>query len=153
VLTNKLEWFIFINIRRYKMVNEKAKARVFEIGNKIAAETGDRPGAFREAWAMVKGSGLDVRVAGVSFGRRPVALERLTRYPRQAIKAVAVAEPGNTYDPHAVAVLVGVNGGRGLYKIGYVPAPMTAAVHAMRTLPTVEVTGDTVRGIRLHFAV
>jgi hypothetical protein len=101
----------------------------------------------------VKGSGLDVRVAGVSFGRRPVALERLTRYPRQAIKAVAVAEPGNTYDPHAVAVMVGINGGKGLYKIGYVPASMTAAVHALRTLPTVEVTGETVRGLRLHFAV
>ncbi|GHT73056.1 hypothetical protein FACS1894124_0830 [Spirochaetia bacterium] len=131
-------------------VTKEMRARVFAVGNKIAAESGTRTGAFKAAWQLVR-DGLEVKVAGTSFGRRPVALARLSRYHQDAIRAVAVAEPGNTYDPHAVAILVGVNGGKGLYKIGYCPASIAPVVAALHTLPSAAVVGDTVRGLRLRF--
>jgi hypothetical protein len=114
------------------------------------AKTLGRKDAFIEAWAIVK-NGLEIRAAGTSFGRRPEALNRLARYAPSRIKAVAVAEPSNPADPNAVAIMVGVNGGRGLYKIGYVPRTAAPVVAALRTLPAVQVTGDTVKGLRLRF--
>ena len=131
-------------------VTKEIRARIFAVGNKIAAESGTRTGAFKAAWQLVRG-GFEVQVAGTSFGNRPLALARLSRYPQTAIRAVAVAEPGNTYDPHAVAIMVGVNGGKGLYKIGYAPASIAPVVAALHTLPQAAVVGDTVRGLRLRF--
>jgi hypothetical protein len=114
---------------------------------------GDRKAAFVQAWIIVKAGGLTLPVRGVSFGSRQEAIRRLSRYNPADVRAVLVPEPTNIYDPHAVAVMVEINGGRGLYKIGYIPAAMTAAVSVLHTLPAVQVTGDTVHGLRLHFAV
>jgi hypothetical protein len=47
------------------------------------------------------------------------------------VRAVLVPEPENPADPAAVAVMAGVQGGRGLYRLGYVPrsmAPVAAAL-------------------------
>ena len=125
------------------------------LGNKLAPRMGgDRKAAFAEAWIIVKAGGLTLPVRGVSFGNRPVALSRLAKYDSRAIKAVAVPEPANTYDPHAVAVMVGINGGRGLYKIGYVPAAMTAAVSVLaRQLPHLGVVEGATRGARISLGI
>jgi hypothetical protein len=136
------------------MTNSELKSNVMTLGNKLAPRMGgDRKAAFVEAWAMVKKGVVELNAADTSFGRRPEALRRLTHYDPSAIRAIAVPEPENKADPRAIAVLVGVNGGRGLFKIGYVPASMTAAVSVLQGLPAVQVVGDTVKGLRLRFAV
>ncbi|MDR1250618.1 MAG: hypothetical protein LBK62_00470, partial [Treponema sp.] len=96
------------------------KSAVCRIANRISRDV-SRHDAFVQAWAIVKAGGLELAVRGVSFGNRQEALKRLTRYAPEQVRAVLVPEPGNQADPGAVAVMVGVNGGRGLYRIGYVP--------------------------------
>jgi len=53
-------------------------------------------------------------------------------------------EPENKADPAAVAVMVGINGGRGLYRLGYVPRNMTAVISIInRQLPALRVVSGT----------
>jgi hypothetical protein len=57
----------------------------------------------------------------VSFGNRQEALKRLAGYAPEQVRAVLVPEPSNPADPRAVAVMAGVQNGKGLYRLGYVP--------------------------------
>jgi hypothetical protein len=75
---------------------------------------GDRRAAFVQAWSIVKAGGLEVAVRGVSFGSRQEALRRLA-----------------AYNPAAMAVMVGVQGGKGLYRLGYVPRTLTPVAAAL----------------------
>jgi hypothetical protein len=115
------------------------------LGNKLAPRMGgDRKAAFVQAWAIVKAGTVELAVRGVSFGNRQEALKRLAGYAPEQVRAVLVPEPSNRVDPAAVAVMVGVNGGRGLYRIGYVPrtlAPVVAALGGQ--LPALRVVSGT----------
>jgi hypothetical protein len=105
---------------------------------------GDRKAAFVQAWIIVKAGGLELAVRGVSFGNRQEALRRLAAYNPAQVRAVLVPEPENPADPAAVAVMVGVNGGKGLYRLGYVPrslAPVAAALDGQ--LPALRVVAGT----------
>jgi hypothetical protein len=143
------------------MTNSELKSKVVTLGNKLAPRLGDRRAAFVEAWAIVKAGGLELAVKGVSFGNRQEALKRLAAYAPEQVKAVLVPEPANPADPAAVAVMVGVNGGKGLYRLGYVPrnlAPVVAALGGQ--LPALRVvsgtwgwSGKTTFGARLALAV
>jgi hypothetical protein len=121
------------------------------LGNKLAPRTGDRRAAFVQAWIIVKAGGLELAIRGVSFGNRQEALKRLARYNPAAVRAVLVPEPENPADPAAVAVMVGVNGGKGLYRLGYVPrnmAPVAAVLGGQ--LPRLRlVEGEYNRGARV----
>ncbi|GHT44319.1 hypothetical protein AGMMS49921_13870 [Endomicrobiia bacterium] len=87
---------------------------------------------------------------GVSFGSRQEALRRLARYNPADVRAVLVPEPENPVDPAAVAVMVGVQGGRGLYRLGYVPRTMAPVVAVLgRQLPRFAVVEGTSRGARI----
>jgi hypothetical protein len=112
------------------MKANEMKKRVFEVGNRLSADM-SRTAAFGKAWALVKAQAVTVSVRGVTFGSRQIALRRLARYPAQQVRAFLMPEPENTYDPDAIAVMVGVNGGRGYYKLGYVPASEAKAVNAL----------------------
>ena len=114
---------------------------------------GDRRAAFVQAWAIVKAGGLELAVRGVSFGNRQKALKRLAAYNPTQVRAFIVPEPENPADPAALKVMAGVQGGRGLYCMGYIPREAVPVVAALRTLPAVRVVGDTVKGLRLRFAV
>jgi hypothetical protein len=113
------------------MTNKELKSKVMTLGNRLAPRMGgDRRAAFVKAWAVVKAGDLELAVRGVSFGSRQEALRRLAAYDPAQVKAVLAPEPENPADPAAVAVLVGVQGGKGLYRLGYVPrtlAPVVAA--------------------------
>jgi hypothetical protein len=132
------------------------------LGNKLAARM-DRHDAFVQAWAIVKAGGLELAVRGVSFGTRQEALKRLAAYNPSLVRAVLVPEPENPADPAAVAVMVGVQGGKGLYRLGYVPrtaAPVVAVLGGASGLPALRVvsgtwgyTGKTTFGARLALAV
>jgi hypothetical protein len=113
------------------MTNSELKAKVMTLGNKLAPRMGDRRAAFVQAWIIVKAGGLEVAVRGVSFGNRQEALRRLAAYNPAQVRAVLVPESENPADPAAVAVMVGVQGGKGLYRLGYVPrnlAPVAAVL-------------------------
>ena len=114
------------------MNNKELKSKVVTLGNKLAPRMGgDRKAAFVRAWAIVRAGGLELAVKGVSFGNRQEALKRLAAYAPDQVKAVLVPEPTNPADPAAVAVLVGIQGGKGLFRLGYVPADLTAVVSAL----------------------
>jgi hypothetical protein len=116
---------------------------VMTLGNKLASRMGgDRRVAFVQAWAIVKAGGLEVVVRGVSFGNRQDALKRLAGNAPEQVRAVP--EPENLADPAAVAVMVGVNGGKALYRLGYVPrsmAPVAAVLGGQ--LPALRVVSGT----------
>jgi hypothetical protein len=114
-----------------KMTRE-LKSKVMSLGNRLASKmNGDRTAAFIRAWAIVKQGGLEIAVKGTSFGNRQEALKRLAAYAPNQIRAVLVPEPTNPVDPAAVAVMVGVQNGKGLYHLGYVPTNLTAVVSAL----------------------
>jgi hypothetical protein len=91
----------------------------------------------------------------VSFGSRQEALRRLAAYAPEQVRAVLVPEPANPRDPGAVAVMVGVQNGSGLYRLGYVPRNLAPVVSALRRqLPRFRlVEGEYGRGARLILAV
>jgi hypothetical protein len=128
------------------MTSKELKSKVVTIGNKLAPRMGDRRAAFVQAWIIVKAGGLELAVRGVSFGNRQEALRRLAAYNPAQVRAVLVPEPANPVDPGAVAVMVGVNGGKGLYRLGYVPrtlAPVVAALGGASGLPAFRVISGT----------
>jgi hypothetical protein len=144
-----------------KMTSE-LKSKIVTLGNKLAPRMGgDRKAAFIQAWAIVKVGGLEIAVKGVSFGNRQEALKRLAVYSPGQIKTVFVPEPTNPADPKAVAVMVGVQNGRGLYRLGYVPREMIATVSAIGgQFPALRVvsgawgwTGKVTFGARIALAV
>jgi hypothetical protein len=138
------------------MTNSELKNKVMTLGNKLAPRMGgNRRAAFVQAWVIVKAGGLEVAVKGVSFGNRQEALRRLAAYNPAQVRAVLVPEPANPRDPAAVAVMVGVNGGRGLYRMGYVPRNLAPVVAALRVqLPRFHlVEGEHSRGARLALAI
>jgi hypothetical protein len=127
------------------MTNSELKSKVMTLGNKLAPRMGgDRKAALVEAWAVVKARTVELAVRGVSFGNRQEALRRLAAYNPAQVRAVLVPEPANRADPAAVAVMVGVNGGPGLYRLGYVPRNMAPVVAALGgQLPALRVVSGT----------
>jgi len=59
----------------------------------------------------------------------------LASYDPAQVKAFLVPEADNPIDQNAVAVMVGVENGKGLYRLGYVPKEMTGMVQAMGGRP------------------
>jgi hypothetical protein len=127
------------------MTNSELKSKVMTLGNKLAPRMGgDRRAALVQAWIIVKAGGLELAVRGTSFGTRQEALKRLAAYAPDQVRAVLVPEPTNPVDPAAVAVLVGVQGGKGLYRLGYVPRNMAPVVAALGgQLPALRVVSGT----------
>ena len=127
------------------MANRELKSKVMSLGNKLAAKMdGDRTAAFIQAWAICKAGGLELAVKGVTFGNRQEALKRLAAYNPAEIRAVLVPEPTNPADPAALAVMVGVNNGRGLFRLGYVPRNLCPVVSAIGgQLPALRIVSGT----------
>jgi hypothetical protein len=136
------------------MTSSELKSKVMALGNKLAPRMGDRRAAFREAWAIVKAGTVELAVRGVSFGTRQEALRRLATYSPAQVRAVLVPEPSNPADSGAVAVMVGVQGGRGLYRLGYVPRTLAPVAAVLRgRLPTLRLLDGDIRGARVSLAV
>jgi hypothetical protein len=70
------------------------------------------------------------------------------------VRAVLVPEPENQADPAAVAVMVGVQGGRGLYRLGYIPREQAGIAAALQgKLPALRLLDGDIRGARVRLAV
>lgn len=111
-----------------------------------------RSEAFKLAWQIAKNGGYETKVAGVSFYNRPEALRRLTAYDPKDIHAYLVPE-NNEHDSNAIAVYVMVNGGKGTYRLGYVPKDETAIVRAfLGKEPELKITGGDIYGAKVRIA-
>jgi hypothetical protein len=136
------------------MTSKELKSKVMTLCNRLTAEIGDRSAAFVQAWAIVKAGAVEMAVRGVSYGTRQEALRRLARYNPADVRAFLVPEPENPADPAAIAVMVMVNGGRGVYRLGYIPRQETAIAKAMRgRLPAIRVITGDINGARLRLAI
>jgi len=144
------------------MKNSEMKSKVVTLANRLTSRMdGNKSAAFVKAWAIVKAGKIELAVKGTSFGNRQEALKRLAAYKPDQVRAFLMPEPENPADSAAVAVMVGVQNGRGLYRLGYVPRNMAAVVTAMGVkLPALRVvsgswgfTGRTTYGARLALAV
>ena len=135
------------------MTNREMKSKVMTLGNRLTAETGDRPAAFIRAWAIVKAGAVEMAVRGVSFGTRQEALRRLAGYNPADVRAFIMPEPENKADPAALAVMVMVQGGRGVYRLGYIPREMTGIARALKTRPALRVITGDINGARLRLAI
>jgi len=143
-------------------MTSKTRSKVMSLGNRLTPKMdGDKSAAFTKAWAIVKAGGLELKVNGVTFGNRQEALKRLAAYCPEQIRAVLVPEPTNPKDSTAIAVRVGVQNGKGLFTVGYVPKEMTAVINAIgANLPAFRVVsgtwgvyGKTTYGARVALAV
>lgn len=98
------------------------KSNICKAANELVKKGFTKSEAFRKAWTLAKS--VISKVAGVSFGKRPAALERLTHYRPEQISVQLVRESGNQYDNSAIAVMAAVEG-KGSYCVGYVPAELS----------------------------
>jgi hypothetical protein len=101
------------------------KSTICRTANALTEEGHSRSDAFKLAWSLAKG--LVTKVSGVSFGKRPAALERLTHYQPEQVQVSLVREEGNPYDAGAVQVMATV-AGRGRYCVGYIPRTIAGTV-------------------------
>ena len=144
-------WKHLMEIRQArKKATQELKSRVMSLGNRLAKGQ-DRSAAFLTAWAIVKAGGLTLPVKGTSFGNRQEALKRLATYSPEQIKTLLVPEPENPADPAAVAVMVGVQNGRGLYRLGYLPRGQGAFATVFKAVSLKVLNGD-IRGARITLA-
>jgi hypothetical protein len=105
------------------------------------------------AWAIVKAGAVELPVKGVSFGSRQEALRRLAGYNPAHVRAFLVPEQENHADSQAIAVMVGVAGGQGLYCLGYVPRELTGLARAMQLpRPSLRVIIGNINGARIKLA-
>ena len=128
-------------------------SKICKIANRIPRSV-SRKEAFTAAWKIVRNAGLELAVKGTSFGNRQEALKRLAYYSPKDVHVVLVPESDNPYDANAVSVQVAVNGGKGVYRLGYVPKESAAVVKAfLGTVPDLSIIGGDIRGARLTLAV
>ena len=80
----------------------------------------DMPFAFKKAWELARAPSLTTKIAGVTYGNRQRALNRLGQYKPDEIKIELERDAGNAYDTKAIKIQVSVNGGAE-YHIGYLP--------------------------------
>ena len=130
------------------MTNRELKSRVMILGNRLAIKGQNRSAAFIQAWAIVKAGGLELVVKGTSFANRQEALRRLAGYNPADVRAFIVPEPNNPADPAAIAVMVGVQNGRGFYRLGYLPKGQGAVAAVFKTASIRVLDGD-IRGARI----
>ena len=135
------------------VVKKIDKSKVMAMGNRLARIM-SRKETFIKAWSICKAGKLEISVNGVTFGNRQEALKRLARYEPNQIKTILVPEPENQFDKNAIAVMVGVQNGRGLYRLGYVPKTFTGTIRVMNTRKfSLKVLGGDIHGARLSIAV
>lgn len=129
----------------------KKNSKICSIANSILRSV-SRKEAFARARKIVQEGSLELKVAGVTFGSRQVALKRLTTYDPSEIEVTLSSEPENPVDKNAVAVMVSVNGGS-QYRIGYVPVEEAKTVKVIHGKPSLKVLSGTIFGARLTLAI
>ena len=120
-------------------------SKVMTVANRLITQGYSRANAMVKAWILVKMPLVESRVAGVTFGNRQRAMERLAKYSAENITITLVREAGNAHDKNAVAVIAEV-GGKGSYTMGYLPKALAAFIALL--LDAGKSVGAFFRGIR-----
>jgi len=128
------------------------KSKVMTLGNRLSSRM-NRRDAFIQAWIIVKSGAVTFPVKGVMQGSRQEALRRLANYAPDQVRTFLMPEPENQFDKNAIAVMVMVQGGRGVYKLGYIPATDTAKAAAVRGKASIRVLPGDINGARIQLAV
>ena len=102
-------------------------SKVMTIANRLVTQGCNRANAMVKAWILVKMPLVESRGAGVTFGNRQKAVERLSKYSAEDITIRLVREQDNAVDKNAVAVYAEVRG-RGSYCMGYLPKALAAFI-------------------------
>jgi len=127
-------------------------AKVCGLANKLSKDMPKKE-AFAAAWRIAKDGFLEIAIVGVSFGSRQEALKRLASYDPKEIIALLVPEPDCKHDPEAIAVKVMVNGGKGIYTLGYVSRTDTKVVRAfLGRVPEIRLIDGETKGARIRLA-
>jgi hypothetical protein len=129
----------------------KKNSKICSIANSIPRSV-SRSEAFACARNIVQEGCLELKIAGVTFGNRQIALQRLTTYDPSEIEVTLSPEQENPVDKNAVEVMVRVNGGN-RYRIGYVPAESAKTVKVFRGNAHLKVIPGTTYGARLTLAI
>lgn len=98
------------------------KSNICKAANELTKRGYSKSEAFKRAWELAKN--VISKVAGVSFGKRPAALERLTHYKPEQISVKLERETFNSFDGNAIAVIAAVEG-KGSYCVGYIPSEIS----------------------------
>ena len=102
-------------------------SKVMTIANSLVKQGYNRANAMVKAWIFVKLPQLNTNVAGVTYGKRQKAIERLSHYRTADISVQLVRDTNNAFDVNAVAVYFTVRG-KGSYCMGYIPKVMAAFI-------------------------
>ena len=108
------------------MKNDK-NSKVMTIANKLVAQGYNRANAMVKSWVLVKMPLIQTKVAGVTFGKRQLAIEHLSHYNQMDISITLIRERENMYDVNSVAVVASV-AGKGSYIVGYLPKALAAFI-------------------------
>jgi hypothetical protein len=130
------------------MKNSELKSKIMALGNRLSSRM-DRRAAFKKAWEIVRTGGIELPVKGVTFGLRQLALKRLSAYRSESIVAYLVTEYENTVDNRATKVMIGVQNGKGLFNMGYLPKEYAPAAQSLHVAGVRVIGNDDIRGCRL----
>jgi hypothetical protein len=133
-------------------MDREMKVKVMGLGNRLSARMGRRE-AFIQAWKIVKAGGIELSVRGTSFLNRPEALRRLAAYNPELVRVFIGAETENPVDSKAAAVYVGINNGRGIFKLGFLPREYAAAAASLKAKGLKVIGGGNGRGALVRLAV
>lgn len=103
------------------------KSKVMTIANHLVKLGVERSAAMRRAWLTVKLRRIETKAVGVTFGKRQVLLERLTRYAADNITVQLKRDRLNLFDLNAVQIIAKVRG-KGSAVIGYLNRELAAAI-------------------------
>ena len=106
---------------------KSAHSKVMTIANKLVTQGYNRANAMVKAWVLIKLPLVETKVAGVTFGNRQKAIERLAKYDAAQITIRLQRESDNAQDLNTVAVIAEVRG-KGSYCMGYLPKTLAVFV-------------------------
>ena len=101
------------------------KMKLMQIANTLFTGGMTRSEALKEAWAVIKGQ--NIKVSGVTFGKRQRAIERLNKYAAERVSYSLERDYSNPYDSSAIAVVASV-AEKGSFTVGYVPAEISKMI-------------------------
>lgn len=102
-----------------KKVTKDMLSKVMTIANALVKQGVNRSTAMVRAWITVKLHNIEIKAAGVTFGRRQGLIERLRLYNAEDIAISLQRESDNEYDRNAVQIVASVKG-KGSAVMGYI---------------------------------
>ena len=95
-------------------------SNVMTLANNLVKQGCSRSKAMIKAWILIRLETVNIKVTGVTIGKRQEAIEHLMKYKPSDIIVQLKREKRNPYDKNAIAVVATVKG-KGSYHMVYLP--------------------------------